>query len=59
MPKKKPDTALMQPIAPKQWQLQRMAERITEADRKELPHLNSTMRGTYVPKELSYRGQVR
>lgn len=46
--------ALDQPVNPDKWSRQRDAERITPTD---LPHLNSTMRGTYVPHELNYRGR--
>ncbi|MDD2711343.1 MAG: hypothetical protein PHU77_00345 [Simplicispira sp.] len=44
------------PVPPTQWELQRAKERITLADHKELPHLNSTMRQPYLARELIYRG---
>ena len=56
MTKKKQDY-LAQPVNADKWERQRNAERITVQDRKTVPHLNSTMRGRYEGKELSYRGR--
>ncbi len=53
---RKKDTSLAQPVTPDKWERQRQAERITQDDRKTVPHLNSTMRERYEGKELSYRG---
>lgn len=52
----KQSEALARPVASTRWEEMRRAERIVPTV---IPHLNSTMRGTYEPKELSYRGQVR
>ena len=54
---RKKDTALAQPVTPDKWERQRQAERITLSEHKTVPHLNSTMRGRYEGKELSYRGR--
>ena len=54
---RKKDTALAQPVNADKWERQRHAERITLQDRKTVPHRNSTMRGRYEGKELSYRGR--
>ena len=51
------DITQSQPISPDKWAKQRNAERITTQDRKDVPHLNSTMGGRYEGKELSYRGR--
>lgn len=58
MTKKKHPTgyALARPIEPTKWEIQRAAERIEIAADKR-PYCNSTTRGNYVPRELSYRGQ--
>lgn len=46
---------LARPVASTKWEEMRRAERIVPTT---MPHLNSTMRGRYVPKELDYRGRV-
>ena len=57
-PKKPAGFALSNPVAPSKWEAQREKERISLSDHQTIPHLNSTMRGRYVPKELDYRGRV-
>ena len=47
---------LANPVPLTKWQAQRAAERIEIAADKR-PYCNSTTRGNYVPRELSYRGQ--
>lgn len=53
MTPKKPDTTGHH-VAADKWTAMREKERIT---RVSLPHLNSTMRDLYEPRELDYRGK--
>lgn len=58
MSKKKSAPALAQPVNPDKWVIARAKERITLADHKAVPHLNSTMGGPpYRCPELHYRGK--